>query len=360
MTDLRTPSEALALLGGGLDDTMIGVLAGEPVLAIDLRSFDATSDHDVLARLALAVAQSPVVVVGVAADPIGIDPASDPFDVLLCSRPGVAAPWVSCGEGTDVVLDRLVAAIDRSPNAATALVQVLRVGESADVADAVVAESLVYSLLQGGPVHREWLDARVDRRRHPRPGRPVVDVTRHGSKLRITLNRPEVRNAYGTRMRDELVEALGLASIDPTITVVELRGAGPAFCSGGDLDEFGTASDPLTAHVVRTTRNAGIVLSNVAERVVVYVHGPCVGAGVELPAFAARVVAHPGTTFLLPEISMGLVPGAGGTASIPKRIGRHRTAWLALVGEPVDAMIALDWGLVDAIDDDWFDRSEWG
>jgi enoyl-CoA hydratase/carnithine racemase len=105
---------------------------------------------------------------------------------------------------------------------------------------------------------------------------------------------------------------------------------------------------------VRTTRNAGIQLARLADRAHVFVHGPCVGAGVELPAFARRVTARSDATFLLPEVAMGLVPGAGGTASIPRRIGRHRTAHLAIAGRPIDAATALDWGLVDAVDDDAF------
>ena len=79
------------------------------------------------------------------------------------------------------------------------------------------------------------------------------------------------------------------------------------------------------------------------------VHDPSVGSGVELAAFAGRVVAAPDATFALPEVAMGLVPGAGGTVSIPARIGRHRTAWLALTGEALDAATALRWGLVDEI-----------
>jgi enoyl-CoA hydratase/carnithine racemase len=79
------------------------------------------------------------------------------------------------------------------------------------------------------------------------------------------------------------------------------------------------------------------------------VQGACHGAGVELPAFAVRVVADPAATFTLPEIAMGLIPGAGGTVSITKRIGRHRTAWLAITGKALDAETALDWGLVDEL-----------
>jgi len=80
-----------------------------------------------------------------------------------------------------------------------------------------------------------------------------------------------------------------------------------------------------------------------------FVHGACVGAGVELPAFAARVLARANVLFQLPEVSMGLVPGAGGTASIARRIGRQRTAWMALSGARIDAETAIDWGLVDEI-----------
>jgi enoyl-CoA hydratase/carnithine racemase len=83
----------------------------------------------------------------------------------------------------------------------------------------------------------------------------------------------------------------------------------------------------------------------------VRLHGACVGAGIELPAYAHRVVAAPDTRILLPEVAMGLIPGAGGTVSIPRRIGRWRTLFLALSGDAVDAATALSWGLVDAIAD---------
>jgi enoyl-CoA hydratase/carnithine racemase len=83
--------------------------------------------------------------------------------------------------------------------------------------------------------------------------------------------------------------------------------------------------------------------------VTVELHGACVGAGVEIPALAGRVFATPDTRVRLPEVAMGLIPGAGGTASLPRRIGRHRTAWLGLVGAWLDATTALAWGLVDEI-----------
>jgi enoyl-CoA hydratase/carnithine racemase len=98
---------------------------------------------------------------------------------------------------------------------------------------------------------------------------------------------------------------------------------------------------------VRTTRSAARALAACAPRVVALVHGACFGAGLELAAFAGRVRARPSARFALPELAMGLVPGAGGTVSLPRRIGRHRTAWLALTGAEIDADTALDWGLAD-------------
>jgi enoyl-CoA hydratase/carnithine racemase len=149
-------------------------------------------------------------------------------------------------------------------------------------------------------------------------------------------------------MRDELMDALALAAAEPTLEVV-LRAAGASFCSGGDLDEFGTFPDPATAHLVRTTRSPARLLAGMAERVRAEVHGACIGAGIELAALARYVVATPDAFFQLPEVGMGLIPGAGGTASLPRRIGRQRTAYLALTGRRLDAATARAWGLIDAI-----------
>ncbi|MEN8161352.1 MAG: enoyl-CoA hydratase/isomerase family protein, partial [Myxococcota bacterium] len=163
------------------------------------------------------------------------------------------------------------------------------------------------------------------------------------------LDRPERRNAFSAEMRDALCEALALVIQDASLRRVVLTGEGPSFSSGGDLDEFGTHPDPATAHAIRATRNAALLLSRCADRVEARVHGACVGAGVELPAFCRRVVADPGAFFQLPEVGMGLVPGAGGTVSLPRRIGRQRTAWLALTGQRLAVETARAWGLVDDV-----------
>jgi enoyl-CoA hydratase/carnithine racemase len=83
--------------------------------------------------------------------------------------------------------------------------------------------------------------------------------------------------------------------------------------------------------------------------VTVFAHGACVGAGTEITAYAGTVVAAPDAFFALPEVRMGLVPGAGGSVSVPRRVGRWRAAWLMLTGDRLPAGTALRWGLVDEV-----------
>lgn len=242
----------------------------------------------------------------------------------------------------------VVDAVRANPIAAAALAVLLRGTESRTVGEGLVAESATYSALQAGPEFASWLASRR-RRARPPDERPAVRVERFGDRLVVTLDRPHVRNAFDARMRDELLDGLAVAAADESITDVVLAGEGPSFCSGGDLDEFGTFADPASAHLLRLARSAGRAIATLADRVTAHVHGACIGAGVELPAFAGRVVAAPDATFRLPEIGMGLVPGAGGTVSLPRRIGRQQTAWLALVGRVIDAHTAHAWGLVDEV-----------
>ncbi|MCH2171461.1 enoyl-CoA hydratase/isomerase family protein [Myxococcota bacterium] len=256
----------------------------------------------------------------------------------------------------DVVLEdsdalpELAGAIERTPLASLALVQLLRLNESQDVRAGLVCESLVYSMLQAGPEFQAWLATRPAPRTREASREPAVLARREGDHLLLELNRSEKRNAFSAEMRDALCEGLQLALCDPSISRVRLSGLGPSFCSGGDLDEFGSFPDPATAHAIRTTRSAGRLLDGCAERVQSRLHGACVGAGIELPAFGRHITARRDTFFQLPEVSMGLVPGAGGTVSILKRMGRQRTAWLALSGSRLDSETALRWGLIDALE----------
>lgn len=348
-----------AVRRGWLDDSL-GAVAGQPWLVVDVTGAESGLDLSAPAGLGVVV---------VAVDRAPVPGTGHGADVCLAAV-DAPAPWVCPPAGIDAGLERLDQAIGRSPVAAATLVQLLRLGRALSVADAVVAESLAYSTLQAGPEHARWLAARRARAGArsgagsggggsggggPAPGRdgpgePPVIVARAGPQLSVTLNRPARRNAYSAEMRDALFEALAVALAEPDVRQVRLAGNGPCFSSGGDLDEFGTLDDPASAHVIRTTRNAGIRLSQLAGRTTAVVHGPCFGAGVELPAFVGNVLARPGTTFTLPETAMGLLPGAGGTVSIPRRIGAPRTAWLALSGVGLDVTTALAWGLVDGLE----------
>jgi enoyl-CoA hydratase/carnithine racemase len=151
-------------------------------------------------------------------------------------------------------------------------------------------------------------------------------------------------------MRDALCEALTLALLDTSIERVEMTGAGACFSIGGDLAEFGGIADPVTAHGIRMARLPARLLAACAARLEVKVHSACIGAGVEMAAFAARVIAAENAFFQLPELRMGLIPGAGGCASVTRRIGRQRMAYLAISGRRINARTALNWGLVDSID----------
>lgn len=323
------------LLNPLVDD---GARIVEPLVVIDL---DEGAAPDDVAELGAEGR----VVVGTSSDPLR-SIALDRCDVVLSTTE--AGPATVLAPDPAAEAQRLRAAAEADPQATVVLAGLLRATSSLPIDDAIDLESLAYSTLLGGPEFRRWLTARGPRRPPPHALEPVL-ADRDDGILRLTLNRPERRNAFGSEMRDALVEGLRLALLDPTVAELHLDGAGPAFCAGGDLDEFGTTPDLVTAHMVRTRCGAGRLLSRLAARTTVRVHGPCVGAGVELPAFAARVEADPASTFRLPELAMGLVPGAGGTVSLPRRIGRHRTLHLALSGASIDATTAYRWGLVDAL-----------
>lgn len=251
-------------------------------------------------------------------------------------------PWVHGDPST------IVDAVGARPTAALALAALLRTSQHLGVWDALATEAATYALLQASEAHRTWLERRGPV--EPRPTRaPPLHAERHGSQLHLTLDRPDTRNAVDTAMRDALVEAFDLALVDPTIDQVHLRAAGPDFSAGGDLREFGTTTDPATSLAVRLARHPGWAAHQIADRLHVHLHGHCIGAGIEVPAFAGHLTAHPRTTFALPELTLGLVPGAGGTVSLPRRIGRHRTTWLALTGTTLTAASARSWGLVDQL-----------
>ena len=350
------PRVSVAELAAGAADFPLLDDMGQPcspLLVVDLPASPGSGPAEsLLRRAAERAADCPRLLIGVASGPVPAqaDELLRALDVTFTSAPD---PRRECVTVPDPAAAAAAAgqAAAAFPQAALVLGQVLRATEGLTVRQALDTESLAYSALLGGPEFRRWLAASPARSAPPAVAEPVLlrRETADDSRLHITLNRPERRNAYGRQLRDALADALRVALFDPGITRVVLDGAGPCFCSGGDLGEFGTTPDPVTAHFVRTQAGAALLLHAVRDRAEVRVHGPCTGAGVELPAYAGTVVAAEDTTFTLPEVAMGLIPGAGGTVSLPRRIGRWRTLYLALTGGRLDARTALAWGLVDRL-----------
>lgn len=254
---------------------------------------------------------------------------------------------------TNEALTQLEERAGRWPQSAAVGDDVLRtVDDAAPTLTGLITESLAYSTLQSGSEFARWLADRGPA--VPDDTSEPVLATRSGNRLAIRLNRPHRHNAFSTGMRAALLEALTVAALDTSIAEVELSGAGPSFCSGGDLAEFGSFDDPVTAHLARTRHSPALLIDALARRLGpachVKLHGRVLGSGLEMAAFCGWVVCSPETVFGLPELQLGLIPGAGGTVSITRRIGRWRTAYLFLSGQSIDADTALDWGLVDAIE----------
>ena len=340
---METPSEALS--SSALEQQLrapdgmeiFSALTGRSFLLLDLNHTVAISNADGLNRLVKMLGELPCPVLAIAAEEpaAGLAELRDAVDVVVPSAKDAHA---------------IIKNIKRHPLAAMILVQLLRHNEGVSIANGLFAESLAYATLQGSAEFKAYLADRADIEAPAQSSEPAVKLTRRGDTLCITLNQPQQRNAFSIAMRDGLIEALQLLATDRSITKATIAGAGACFCTGGELAEFGLATDSAQAHAVRSTRNAGRLIAEHAERIEFHVHRACIGSGIELPAFGGRVVATGDTYFQLPEITMGLIPGAGGTVSITRRIGRQRTAWLALSAKKINAQTALAWGLIDEIE----------
>lgn len=272
---------------------------------------------------------------------------TDCCDALITTRPNASMPWVSVpASRLEARLDALWSNVSRAPIAAALLVQVLRIGERLSFSDALTVESLAYSTLLGGAEFSRWLTQRVC---GDAAGAAHVRYERVGDTVTLTLAAPMTRNAMTSAMRDALYEALVNTLEDPTRPHVVLRGEGRCFSTGGQMSEFGSTDDLALAHAVRSRRSAAALLHALGDRAEVRLHGACIGSGIELAAAAHRRVAASNAFFQLPELAMGLIPGAGGLVTLPRAIGRHRTAWMALSGLRLSARTALAWGLLHAI-----------
>lgn len=177
-----------------------------------------------------------------------------------------------------------------------------------------------------------------------------VSVSRDGAVLKLRLDRPEKLNAVDTPMLVELSARLAEAAGDSSVRVVQVTGAGRAFCSGGDLTGRNTEGAVEAANdVVRA-------LTTLPKPVVAGVHGPAVGFGCPLALACDLVVAARSAYFQLAFTRVGLMPDGGASVLLPRAIGRARAARMAMTGEKVSAAVAFDWGLISHVTaDDAYD-----
>jgi 2-(1,2-epoxy-1,2-dihydrophenyl)acetyl-CoA isomerase len=181
----------------------------------------------------------------------------------------------------------------------------------------------------------------------------AVNLTRSGAAATIELNRPERMNAWSDQLSAELLAAVQDVAGDREIRAVLITGAGRAFSSGADLKEgielFKTGEfDPRT---ILTERYHPIItgIREMDKPVVAAINGPCAGIGVSLALACDLVVAAESAYFSLAFVNIGLVPDGGSSLFVPSRVGFARAAEMALLGEPVAAAQAVEWGLINRV-----------
>ncbi|MFS2080681.1 enoyl-CoA hydratase/isomerase family protein, partial [Telluria sp. Tellsp99] len=146
----------------------------------------------------------------------------------------------------------------------------------------------------------------------------------------ITLNNPPV-NGLGLATRTAAVEGLNRAAQDPAVKAIVITGAGKAFSGGADIREFNSPkalTEPTLHTLIRTVENS-------AKPVVAAIHTVCMGGGLELALGANYRVALPGAQIALPEVKLGLLPGAGGTQRLPRVLGLEAALNMIVTGTPV-------------------------
>ncbi len=170
----------------------------------------------------------------------------------------------------------------------------------------------------------------------------VVEFRREGAIAVITVNHPPV-NALNNAMRKGLVDALSRARDDADVKGVVIAAAGRTFIAGADITEFNQPPvSPTTIDVIEA-------IDAMPKPVVAALHGTPLGGGLEVALGCHFRVAAPGTKLGLPEIKLGLMPGAGGTQRLPRLIGMDKAMAMILSGDPIGADDAKTYGLVDEI-----------
>ena len=182
------------------------------------------------------------------------------------------------------------------------------------------------------------------------PGFKTIIYQVSGGIARITLNRPHVLNVYNLGMRDELFEALSAIKDDPEIRVLVLQAAGDrAFCAGADLTEFLSAPSPTAARHTRWQRDIWGLFLGLPQPVIAALHGYVFGSGIEMAMCCDIRIAADDSIFGLPEVSLGIIPAAGATQTVPRAVGHGSALDLLLSGRRINAREALKMKLVNRV-----------
>jgi len=181
----------------------------------------------------------------------------------------------------------------------------------------------------------------------------MTDAVRYevaGPVATLTLNRPGALNAINQDMRDGIASATAEAEADPRVRVVLVRGEGPrAFCAGADITEFETPGDAITARRIKHAATWIDALAQARKPVVAAIHGYCLGGGLEIALACDIRIAADDAQFALPEVSLAIIPGAGGTQRLSRAVGLAAALRLTLTAERVDAAEALRLGIVGEV-----------
>lgn len=166
----------------------------------------------------------------------------------------------------------------------------------------------------------------------------------------VTLNRPDQRNAINPEVCDAIRTAFDQVESDPDVRVAILTGAGALFCAGMDLKAFaGGAGDTI---LFGKYGFGGFVKRPRTKPVIAAVEGAALAGGFEMMLACDMAVAGTTAQFALPEVRIGLIPGAGGAVRLPVSIPRVRANEILLTGKPFTAQEAADWGVINRIVDD--------
>ncbi len=165
---------------------------------------------------------------------------------------------------------------------------------------------------------------------------------------RITLNRPEKRNALSLELMSELIALLRAVASEPSTRVVVIEGAGPAFSAGHDLSEMIGREPSFYRELFEACTVLMETIHEIPQPVIAKVHGIATAAGCQLVAACDLALAAEGTRFATPGVKIGLFCS---TPMVPvsRAVGRKRAMELLLTGEPIDARTALDWGLINRV-----------